>query len=190
MIGDNESKDADPQDGPETAIAESFLKQADLEIDIEPMTGPGVSLGNLSICDTAWMGGPDTQTETYPLGLAHGKGMVIGRQEGGGTEYLDPRFRPTQRLPGNCQRVVVDAYRESDKAVSRGHFTLIGTPLGIVFVNGVPRRGGGIRPPMNGTLLIEPEQRTMIQSEQILVEPGNSIKIRLPNHMEVLISAA
>jgi hypothetical protein len=190
MIGDNILKDDDSKDGLETAIIESYVKHADLGADFEPMTGLEVSLGTLSVCDGTLSEDLDTKTEIFPLGLAQGKGMVIGRQEGGGTEYLDPRFRPTQRLPGNCQGVVVNAFRGIDSTVSRGHFTLIGSPVGIIFVNGVPRRGGGIRPPLNGTLLIEPEQRGMAQGERILVEPGKSIKIRLPNHMEVLISAA
>jgi hypothetical protein len=178
------AKEAGPMNDLKTSIIDSFLKQAELHAGCETMTGPGTSSGSLRV----WDGTQETKPELYPLGLTHGKGIVIGRQEGGSTEYLDPRFRPTQRLPMASQRVVVDARQGIDTSVSRGHFTLVGSPIGIIFVNGVPRRGGGIRPPMNGTLLIEPERRTMIQGERMVVEPGKFIKIRLPNRVEVLIS--
>ena len=166
-----------PQDGIDTAIIDALVEQAELAEIAEPMTGLGVSLGGLSITDTMCLGAVDTKTEDYPVGLAHGKGLVIGRQEGGGTEYLDSRFRPTQRMPGTYQRVVVDAHRPGDNFVSRGHFTMIGSPFGIIFVNGVPRRGGGIRPPVNWTQMIEPQQRTMAPGERFVVAPGTIIKI-------------
>ena len=190
MTSDNMPEVDNLQDGFDTALIDALVDQAELADVAEPMTGLGVSLGNLSICDTIWLDGPDTKTENYPLGLAHGKGFVIGRQEGGGTEYLDPRFRPTQRMPGTFQRVVVDAHRHSDTFVSRGHFTLIGSPFGIIYVNGVPRRGGGTRPPVNWTQLIQPERRMMPSGERLVIAPGVVIKIRLPNMMDVVIAAA
>jgi hypothetical protein len=190
MTSDDLLKADRPQDGFDTALIDAFVEKAELAEVVEPMTGLDVSLGNLSVCDTPLPGGPDTKTETFPLKLAHGNAVVIGRQEGGGTEYLDPRFRPTQRMPGTYQRVVVDAHRQSDTFVSRGHFTLIGSPFGIIFVNGVPRRGGGIRPPVNWTQLIQPECRLMLPGERLVVVPGVVIKIRLPNMMDVVIAAA
>jgi hypothetical protein len=190
MTSDNMLEAGQPQDGFDTALIDAFVEKAEIGDDAEPMTSLGVSLGNLSICDTIWLDGPDTKTETYPLGLAHGKGFVTGRQEGGGTEYLDPRFRPTQRMPGTFQRVVVDARRHCDTYVSRGHFTLIGSPIGIIFVNGVPRRGGGTRPPVNWTQLIQPERRLLLPGERLVIAPGVVIKIRLPNMMDVVIAAA
>jgi hypothetical protein len=171
------------------AIIDTYVEKAELAEVSGPMTGLEVSLCDLSLCDTG-VDAAATQTQDYPLGLAYGKGVVIGRQEGGGTEYLDPRFRPTQRMPGTSQRVIVNVYRHSDTFVSRGHFTLIGSPFGIIFVNGVPRRGGGIRPPLNWTQLIQPERRMMLPGEHIVVAPGTVIKIMLPNLMEVMISAA
>ena len=171
----------------ETQIVDRYLRHAELQPTHEPITGPATSTGSLTICDRSWASLEETQPEEYQLGLTHGHGIVIGRQEGGRTEYLDPRFCPTQQLPGSGQRIVVDARQGEDTLVSRGHFTLVGCPLGIILVNGVPRRGGGIRPPLNGTLLLKPHQRTMVEGEQFLVKPGESIKIRLPNQLEVLI---
>jgi hypothetical protein len=190
MTSDDLLKADKPQDGFDTALIDAFVEKAELAEVVEPMKkGLGVSWGGLTICDT-WPNAGHTETENYPLGLSHGKGLVIGRQEGGGTEYLDPRFRPTQRMPGTNQRVIVDAHRHSDTFVSRGHFTLIGSPFGIIFVNGVPRRGGGIRPPVNWTKLIHPERRLMLPGERLVVVPGVAITIRLPNMMEVVIAAA
>jgi hypothetical protein len=74
--------------------------------------------------------------------------------------------------------------------VSRGHFMLRGSARGILFVNGVPRRGGGIRPPVNGTHLVQPVQRSFAEGDEYLVERGQGIKIRLPNFTEVTITAA
>ena len=190
MTSDDMLKADEPQNGFDTALIDAFVEKAELAEVVQPITGREVSVGTLSICETVVPGSPDTKKETYRLGLAYGKGVVIGRQEGGGTEYLDPRFRPTQRMPGTFQRVVVDAHRHSDTFVSRGHFTLIGSPFGIIFVNGVPRRGGGIRPPVNWTQLIQPERRLMLPGERLVVVPGVAIKISLPNMMEVVIAAA
>lgn len=189
MISDSMLEADKPQDGFDTALIDAIVEKAEVSEVAGPINGLGVSSASLSICDGTWLDGPDTKTEEYRLGLAHGKGLVIGRQEGGGTDYLDPRFRPTQRMPGTKQRVVVDGHRHSDTFVSRGHFTLIGSPFGIIFVNGVPRRGGGIRPPMNWTQLIQPERRLMLPGERLVVVPGIAIKIGLPNLMEVVIAA-
>jgi hypothetical protein len=115
--------------------------------------------------------------------------VVIGRQEGGRIEYLDPRYQPTQMLPNSSQRVVTTLNRESDICVSRGHFMLRGSVAGILFVNGVPRPGGGIRPPMNGTKMLEPVGRWLDQGEEYLIEKGSAIKLRLPNGTIILLCA-
>ena len=114
--------------------------------------------------------------------------MVIGRQEGGGTEYLHPHYRPTQHVPGSSRRVL-SGDRHKDKWVSRGHFMLCHHQQGIELTNGVPHREGGIRPPLNGTWLLEPERRFMEQGESYLIKNGDSAKISLPNGEEILISA-
>ena len=87
-------------------------------------------------------------------------------------------------------RVVGSAWADRDRSVSRGHFMLRVSPLGILFVNGVPKRGGGIRPPLNGTYLCEPELRRLEQGEEYLIEHGKQIRISLPNSTQVVIVAA
>lgn len=115
--------------------------------------------------------------------------VVIGRQEGGQIEYLDPRYHPTQLLPNSTRRVVTSINRESDLYVSRGRLMLRGNAQGILFVNGVPKRGGGIRPPMNGTKMVAPAHRPMGQGEEYLIERGTAIKIKLPNGTVISLSA-
>lgn len=113
--------------------------------------------------------------------------LVIGRQEGGETEYLDPRYQPTQLAPGSSRTIL--SSREADNWVSRGHFMLVYHDRGIVLTNGVPHREGGIRPPLNGTWLLRPEHRFMEKGENYLIEQGSSATIRLPNGATILISA-
>ena len=73
--------------------------------------------------------------------------------------------------------------------MSRGHFMIKASPAGVVLVNGVPRREGGVRPPLNGTWLVAPEQRKMEEGEEVLILRGTSVKIWLPNESVILISA-
>ncbi len=112
---------------------------------------------------------------------------MIGRQEGGQIEYLDPRFRPTQIVPDSRQRVLKQ--HDSDDYVSRGHFMLRACSLGLMLVNGVPRRGGGIRPPLNGTRILFPHRRLMDPGEQLVIEPGVMVRIQLPNDTVISICA-
>jgi hypothetical protein len=114
--------------------------------------------------------------------------IIIGRQEGGQIPYMDPHYRST-RIGPDGQSVLTHGSQGTDICVSRGHFMLRSSSGGILFVNGVPRRGGGIRAPVNGTQLVEPEARSLAQGEQYLVERGQSMKIRLPNSTEVTIAA-
>ena len=64
-----------------------------------------------------------------------------------------------------------------------------GSRRGILFVNGVPRRGGGIRPPLNGTRLVAPEGRGLSPGEKYLIESGTAMVVRLPNGTELRIDA-
>lgn len=114
--------------------------------------------------------------------------VIVGRQEGGRIPYMDPNYRSTQIGPSG-QSVLTSCGHGIDRCVSRGHFMLRGSPLGILFVNGVPRLGGGIRSPMNGTRLLEPVVRLFAEAEEYVVERGQGIKIRLPNGTEVTIAA-
>jgi hypothetical protein len=65
--------------------------------------------------------------------------------------------------------------------VSRGHFMLRRHGGGLELTNGVPRRGGGIRPPMNTTVLLLPERRLMVPGERYHIPRGGSVVILLPN---------
>ena len=121
--------------------------------------------------------------------LAPGCGLVIGRQEGGETEYLHPSYQPTQHVPGSSRPVLLGDDRK-DIGVSRGHFMLRYHQRGIELINGVPHRDGGIRPPLNGTWLLEPERRFMEKGECYLIEKGGAARIYLPNGAVVLICAA
>ena len=58
-----------------------------------------------------------------------------------------------------------------------------------VFVNGVPQRGGGIRPPLNGTRLVAPEGRALDPGEEYLIESGTAMVVQLPNRTELRIDA-
>jgi hypothetical protein len=60
---------------------------------------------------------------------------------------------------------------------------------GIRFINGVPRRGGGIRPPVNRTWLVAPEGRLLDSGEEYLIESGTTMVVRLPNGSEIRIEA-
>ena len=76
-----------------------------------------------------------------------------------------------------------------DLTVSRGYFMLRATAGGILLVNGVPRRGGGVRPPVNGTRLLAPVQRALSPGEEYLIERGTVIVVRLPNGTQIQIDA-
>jgi hypothetical protein len=115
--------------------------------------------------------------------------VVIGRQEGGEVPYLDPQFRPTQMVSRTGQCVLKHDGHGRDCYVSRGHFILRASAHGILLVNGVPRRGGGIRPPRNWTRMLAPVYRYMGPGEEFLIEAGIVIKIELPNGTVLSIQA-
>jgi hypothetical protein len=115
--------------------------------------------------------------------------VVVGRSNGWSPEYLDPAYRPTRIVPGTGQAVLHSGGYGTDNCVSRAHFMLRGVRGGILLVNGVPRRGGGIRPPRNGTRLVAPEGRGLSPGEEYLIESGTAMVIRLPNGTEIRIDA-
>jgi hypothetical protein len=123
------------------------------------------------------------------LKISPDRPVIIGRAEGGSVPYLDPAYRPTTVLPGTGETILRGDGHGTDSLVSRGHFMLAATAGGITFVNGVPRRGGGIRPPKNGTWLVLPTQRILTPGEDYFIENGSSIGIRLPNGSEIIIDA-
>jgi hypothetical protein len=115
--------------------------------------------------------------------------LIIGRAEGGQVPYLDPAYRPTTVLPGTGQTVLQHGGEGADVVVSRGHFMIRAAAGGLLLVNGVPRRGGGIRPPMNGTWLLAPVRRILEPGEPYLIENGSAIEVWLPNRSHLQIEA-
>ena len=130
-----------------------------------------------------------SQTE-YAVRLMPDSPVVVGRCHGLLPPYLDPAYRPTTIVPGTDQAVLHSGGYGTDVRVSRAHFMLLGASRGILFVNGVPRRGGGIRPPKNGTRLIAPEGRDLSPGEEYLIKSGTAMVVRLPNRTELRIDAS
>jgi hypothetical protein len=139
-----------------------------------------------------WSVGTATEGKTkeeLKLQLQPDQSVVIGRQEGGEIEYLDPLYQPTRMVPNSSRPVVTSFGHGNDRAVSRGHIMLKGSLHGILLLNGVPRRGGGIRPPKNGTVMLAPGHRSMGHGEEYMIERGTTIKIKLPNGTVILLCA-
>jgi hypothetical protein len=137
----------------------------------------GESLAEVSVCGgglTLWgtcdtVGEPSRQVK---LRLDPAKPVVIGRQQGGRIPYMDEKYRSTEIGPSG-KSVLTSCGQGIDTSVSRGHFMLRGSPLGILFVNGVPRPDGGIRAPLNGTLLVWPGPcRWLEGGEEYVIEHG------------------
>jgi hypothetical protein len=155
----------------------------------------GWSPGGISVVSgshlTAWSSlalTAHSQTE-YEIRLMPDSPVVVGRCHGLLPPYLDPAYRPTTIVPGTGQPVLHSGGYGTDIRVSRAHFMLRGVSRGILFVNGVPRRGGGIRPPLNGTRLVAPEGRALSPGEEFLIESGTAMVVRLPNRTELRIDA-
>ena len=155
----------------------------------------GLSSGGISVLSgsplTAWSSLALTATSRteYAIRLMPDSPVVVGRCDGFAPPYLDPLYRPTRIVPGTGQAVVQSGRYGLDVHVSRAHFMLVGVSRGILFVNGVPRRGGGIRPPLNGTRLVAPEGRVLSPGEEYVIESGTAMVVRLPNRTELRIDA-
>jgi hypothetical protein len=153
------------------------------------------SFGGISVLSgtplTSWSSLPlRTQDQTaYDLQLMPDSPVVVGRSDGRCPPYLDPAYQPTRIVPGTGQPVLHSGGHGSDVSVSRAHFMLRGVPGGILFVNGVPRYGGGIRPPLYGTRLLAPERRALDPGEKYLIDSGTAMVVRLPNGTELRIDA-
>jgi hypothetical protein len=115
--------------------------------------------------------------------------VIVGRQEGRRVHYLDPAYLPTQVVPETGQSVLLSGGQGDDVYVSRGHFMLRGVAAGVVLTNGVPRAGGGIRPPVNGTWIVTPVSRKLEPGEEVLIERGTVLVIWLPNRCVIQIVA-
>ena len=155
----------------------------------------GSSPGGISVLSgsalTAWSSlGLTARSQTeYAIQLMPDSPVVVGRNDGRVPPYLDPAYLPTRIVPGTGQPVLHSEGYGSDIRVSRAHFMLQGVSRGILFVNGVPRRGGGIRPPLNGTRLLAPEERVLSPGEEYVIESGAAMVVRLPNRTELRIDA-
>ena len=140
---------------------------------------------------TLWHGA-DVAADTSQhcqLRLAPDRPAIIGRSNGYKVPYLDPSYQATQLVPGTGQNIMREDGHGRDGGVSRAHFMLRAASRGVLLVNGVPRPGGGLRTPLNGTRLLVPEQRWMTAGEEYLVESGATAMIGLPNGSSVQISA-
>ena len=161
-----------------------------------PDVDGAVSCGSLIVESgepvTLWSGDATTWKETdarAALRIPERQHVVIGRQHDGPIEYLHPNFQPTHLLPQTGQSVPNRDGDEPATWVSRGHFMLRAWHVGLVLVNGVPRPGGFIRPPLNGTLMLRPDYRAMHPREEFLIEPRALARIRLPNGTVISIQA-
>src|SRR5262245_30152512 len=125
--------------------------------------GPAVSVWTPS--DTTMPGATEGELR---MQLQPDQPVIIGRQDGGSLEYLDPAYSSTPMMPNAAGSILTRG--EKDLYVSRGHFMLRSSPRGILLTNGVPRRGGGIRPPRNGTYLLAPVERWLENGEEFLIE--------------------
>ncbi|MGF1579644.1 MAG: hypothetical protein ACFCD0_09800 [Gemmataceae bacterium] len=115
--------------------------------------------------------------------------VIIGRQQGNRVPYLDPSYTSTPILPQTGGSILNGCSSHVNNRVSRGHFMMRGSAQGITLTNGVPKKGGGIRPPINGTYLMAPESRELAPAEEYLIEVGEGILIRLPNGTVICIVA-
>ena len=136
-----------------------------------------------------------TTVDTAPipelaLGLAPGRLVVVGRATSDcPVPYLDPAYRATPVVPDTRQSIL-HGNDPTDLYVSRAHFTLRSAPGGgVVLINGVPRVGGGVRPPRNGTKLVAPAVRDLAPGEEVLIRYGEAVAIRLPNQCVLQLKA-
>ena len=150
--------------------------------DLRPVREPPSPLGPLLL--SPHVARLSTQSDSCPTRRLSSDGTMVMCPP-----YLDPAYRPTRIVPGTGQAVLHSGGYGTDIRVSRAHFMLLGASRGILFVNGVPRRGGGIRPPLNGTRLVAPEGRALSPGEEYLIESGTAMVVRLPNRTELRIDA-
>ena len=122
-----------------------------------------------------------------PLQILPDAPVVIGRQFDGEGPYPDPRYQPSPIIPGEAHAVLQRDGTRNGLCVSRAHFSLHSHPAGMVVVNGVRCRGGGIRPPRQGTQLLAPQSRMLQRSEELVIERGAQITISLPNGTRLTI---
>lgn len=115
--------------------------------------------------------------------------VIIGRTEREPVPYLDPSYQSTTIFPGTGDTILRSNGEGRDRTVSRAHFMLRASTRGILVVNGVPKPGGGLRSPLNGTRMMFPNSRQLEAEEELVVESGDSIMLMLPNSTTLRIVA-
>ena len=115
--------------------------------------------------------------------------QIIGRPlpDGERPEYLDERYLVTPLVNTLAGPQTILSGKDDD-LISGGHLMLRYHPSGLVVVNAVPRKGGGLRAPTNATWVISPEHRKLMPKEFYLIEHGRTARIWLPNGTALLIS--
>lgn len=163
------------------------LEPTEVEVEAESSVSLTWSPGSHM---TMWATDVSRSTDVeFQVKVSPHRPVVIGRSDGHDVPYLDPAYKATRVLPGTGQSVMLQDGHDHDTVVSRGHFMLKADPAGIVFVNGVPHREGGIRPPVNGTWVLAPTRRKLDPEETLLIEHGQAATFWLPNGAEVRIDA-
>src|SRR5215510_9629688 len=107
--------------------------------EIAPAWTPHPDTDVPSLCTISSDGGPGVTVWSTPgvrrtaeaqsqvtLQLSPDAPVIIGRQEGGEIEYLDPRYQPSPIMPGSGRTILQRDGRHQDIFVSRGHFMLRG----------------------------------------------------------------
>lgn len=166
---------------PAAHYAENYRFSQGSSASVSILFGPPLSVGD-SVLD------PDSRP-VLELFLQPGQSAVIGRAHGCEVPYLDPAYRPTSLVPGTGETILLGEGDRRNLYVSRAHFTLSAHAAGILLINGVPQRGGGIRPPRNGTLLLDPVQRPLLAGEEHTIDHGSAVTLQLPNGSQVRIEA-
>jgi hypothetical protein len=166
---------------PAAHYAEDYSCDAGSSASVSILFGPPLAIGD-SVLDVS-------SRAVLELFLEPGQSAVIGRAHDCEVPYLDPAYRPTSLVPGTGETILRGEGDRRDLCVSRGHFTLSAHSAGILLINGVPQRGGGIRPPRNGTLLTGPVQRAMLPGEEHTIDHGSAVTLQLPNGSQVRIEA-
>lgn len=176
------SKTLPPDDGPPSHCHVALL---DGPPSVTFWACPGTSVTGLTMIHEV----PGSLSEVA-LCLAPEKLLVVGRATSEcPVPYLDPAYAPTPMLPDSNQSIL-RGHNESDNWVSRAHFTLRGASGGgIVFMNGVPKLGGGMRPPLNGTKLVAPHKRWLEPGEEVFIGLGEAVAVRLPNRCVLQLKA-
>jgi hypothetical protein len=176
--------------GPRSHCGISLLHGTPLSLWCPPGAETQAPAAPATAATTETTVGNATPRSCVELCLSPNRPIVIGRAQGHEVPYLDPAYQATPIVPESGQCVLRSRGRKEDKYVSRAHFTLRGLVAGgIVLTNGVPRLGGGVRPPLNWTYLLAPVFRRLDPGEEVEIASGSDITIGLPNNCVIRLAA-